>query len=304
MTKKAKNTTLKAILDVILYDNPATQDEIAEKLGITRRYVTKLLQPLIKENIVRRAYILDLKKFDEFSEIFEEEKTSREHAGTFIIKDVLKDMAAHVCQELDLSFEALSKHDRNMANEALKMDYTTNKMHEKVRSSVDTAISMNPYYEFSKTTIFGEIAYDLERIADYSGHIANFTMKESYEIDEEMMILLEEMFKRSKNMVKCAMDAFLNENMELKDSIMDSEEKIHKLQKKSLNCIATQMAEVPFEDKDRSTYYISLSRVVKAFERIADISIEIIDTAEEFYYNVPRSTTPERFRRRKTKFDI
>ena len=73
-----------------MYDNPATQDEIADKLGLTRRYVTKLLQPLIKEGVVRRAYILDLKKFDEFSEMFDEEKTSREHAGTFLIKGYVK----------------------------------------------------------------------------------------------------------------------------------------------------------------------------------------------------------------------
>ena len=93
MTNRAKNSTLKAVLEVILYDNPATQDEIADKLGLTRRYVTKLLQPMIKEGVVRRAYILDLKKFDEFSEMFDEEKTSREHAGTFLIKDMLRDMA-------------------------------------------------------------------------------------------------------------------------------------------------------------------------------------------------------------------
>ncbi|MGZ7134938.1 MAG: winged helix-turn-helix transcriptional regulator, partial [Methanobacterium sp.] len=37
MAKKARNGTLKAILDVIRYENPSTQDEIAERLGITRR---------------------------------------------------------------------------------------------------------------------------------------------------------------------------------------------------------------------------------------------------------------------------
>ena len=90
MSSKRKNSTLKAVLDVILYENPSTQDEIAEKLGLTRRYVTKLLQPLVKRGVVKRAYILDLKKFDEFSEMFNEEPTSREHAGSFLIKKCLK----------------------------------------------------------------------------------------------------------------------------------------------------------------------------------------------------------------------
>jgi phosphate transport system protein len=298
MTKKAKNSTLKAVLDVILYENPSTQDEIADKLGLTRRYVTKLLQPLVKRGVVKRAYILDLKKFDEFSEMFQEEPTSRENAGSFLIKDMLKTMAIQVCQQFDLSFEAFVKYDEDLANEALKLDYITNNMHEKVRSSVDTVISINPYSEFSKTMVFGEIAYDLERIADHTSQIANFVLSGCYEVDQEMQKTLESMFKTSRKMVKYSMKAFLNEELDLKDKIMDYEEKIHELQKKALNNIATQMAEDDIMDKDRSTYYLSLSRVVKAFERIADISVEIVGTAGEFYRNIPRTTTPERFRRR------
>lgn len=59
------NKTLEDILDVIVYDNPSTQDEIAEKLGISRRYVTQLLKPLIDEDIVKRSYVVDMKKYDE-----------------------------------------------------------------------------------------------------------------------------------------------------------------------------------------------------------------------------------------------
>ncbi len=295
---RAKNSTLKAVLEVILYDNPATQDEIADKLGLTRRYVTKLLQPLIKEGVVRRAYILDLKKFEEFSEVFDEEKTSREHAGTFLIKDMIRDMTQHVCQQFDMSFEALLKHDSQLADEALKMDYISNNMHEKIRSSVETVISIDPYSEFSKTMIFGEVGYDLERIADHTCHIANFALKEVDPIDEEFMETLKSMYKTARKMVDKSTEAFLDERLELKDGVMDYEEKIHELQKKALNNIATQMADDDVLDKDRSNYYLSLSRVVKAFERIADISIEIIDTAGEFHRNIPRSTTPERFRRK------
>ena len=299
MTNRAKNSTLKAVLEVILYDNPATQDEIADKLGLTRRYVTKLLQPLIKEGVVRRAYILDLKKFDEFSEMFDEEKTSREHAGTFLIKDMLRDMAKHVCSQFDMSFEALLNSDSEMADEALRMDYVSNNMHEKVRSSVETVISINPYSEFSKTMVLGEVGYDLERIADHTCHIANFALHESDPIDDEMMETLKSMYKTSRKMLNQSTEAFLDERLELKDKVMDYEEKIHSLQKKALNNIAIQMADDDM-DKDRSNYYLSLSKVVKAFERIGDISIEIIDTAGEFYRNIPRTTTPERFRRTKS----
>jgi phosphate transport system protein len=295
---KRSNSTLKAILDVILHDNPSTQDEIAEKLGLTRRYVTKLLQPLVKRGVVRRAYILDLKKFDEFSEMFDEEKTSREYAGAYLIKDMLKNMIEHVCKQFDMSFESFVNYNDEMANKALEMDYISNNMHEKIRSSVDTVISINPYTEFSKTMVFSEVAYDLERIADHTCHIANFVLNGCHEVDPEMLEVLNSMYTTSRKMVKYSMQGFLNEELDLKDKVMDYEEKIHELQKKALNNIAIQMAEDDVMDKDRSTYYLTLSRVVKAFERIGDISVEIIDAAGEFYRNIPRTTTPERFRRR------
>lgn len=301
LSKNNKNTTLKSILDIILYENPTTQDEIAEKLGISRRYVTQLLQPLVKNGVVKRAYILDLQKFNEYSELFHEEPTSREYAGSLLIKDMLQTMLNHVDNQLKQSFEAFSNNDVELANDALRMDYTTNNMHEKVRSSVDTAISINPYHEFGKTVLFSEVASDLERIADHSGIIANFPIKESYAVDEEMLKFLRNMYDTSQKMLTWSMDAFLNERVNLRPDVMDYEERIHGIQKKALNCIATQMAETPFEDKDRSTYYISLSRVVKAFERIADISVEIMDTAAEYYQNIPRTTTPERFRNQRYK---
>jgi phosphate transport system protein len=297
MNNRVKNTTLKAVLEVILYDNPATQDEIAEKLGLTRRYITKLLQPLIKEGIVRRAYILDLKKFDEFSEMFDEEKTSREHAGTFLIKEMLRDMAKHICRQFDMSFNSLSTYNSELANEALKLDYISNNMHEKVRSSVETVISINPYSEFSKTMIFSEVASDLERIADHTCLIANFALNDTYRIDKEMIEILTLMYETSRKMVNHSINAFLDEKLDFKDKIMDYEEKIHELQKKALNKIAEHMSEDDVMDTERSNYYLSLSRVIKAFERIGDISVEIVDAAGEFYRNIPRSTTPERFRR-------
>ncbi|MGZ7070228.1 MAG: PhoU domain-containing protein, partial [Methanobacterium sp.] len=116
-------------------------------------------------------------------------------------------------------------------------------------------------------------------------------------VDPDIFKYIEEMFETSKDMVNYSMEVFLNEKLDLKNKVMNYEEKIHILQKKALNCIATQMAEASFDDTERSTYYLSLSRVVKAFERIGDISIEIIDISREYYENKPRTITPERFRR-------
>ena len=290
-----KNKTLKDILDCILYENPSTQDEIAEKLGITRRYVTQLLQPLVKEGTVKRAYMIDLKVYEKLAESFGDYAPVSD-SGYILVNDMLSNMAKHVQSQLQESFDAVQDYDENKANLALEMDYTTNNMVEKVRTSVETIVSINQHSELSKSMLYNEVAYDLERIGDYCGHIAKFVIEDVYEVDEVILKNLKKMHKTAQKMIRSAMLAFLEGKTNLKDDIMDFEESMHMLQNKSINIIATQMAENSFDEKERSNYFMYLFRVVKAFERIGDISIEIIDVAIEFHNNIPRSTTPRTFR--------
>ncbi|WP_278823509.1 phosphate uptake regulator PhoU [Methanobrevibacter smithii] len=290
-----KNKTLKDILDCILYENPSTQDEIAEKLGITRRYVTQLLQPLVKEGTVKRAYMIDLKAYEKLAESFGDYAPVSD-SGYILVNDMLSNMAKHVQSQLQESFDAVQDYDENKANLALEMDYTTNNMVEKVRTSVETIVSINQHSELSKSMLYNEVAYDLERIGDYCGHIAKFVIEDVYEVDEVILKNLKKMHKTAQKMIRSAMLAFLEGKTNLKEDIMDFEESMHMLQNKSINIIATQMAENSFDEKERSNYFMYLFRVVKAFERIGDISIEIIDVAIEFHNNIPRSTTPRTFR--------
>lgn len=290
-----KNKTLKDILDCILYENPSTQDEIAEKLGITRRYVTQLLQPLVKEGTVKRAYMIDLKVYEKLAESFGDYALVSD-SGYILVNDMLSNMAKHVQSQLQESFDAVQDYDENKANLALEMDYTTNNMVEKVRTSVETIVSINQHSELSKSMLYNEVAYDLERIGDYCGHIAKFVIEDVYEVDEVILKNLKKMHKTAQKMIRSAMLAFLEGKTNLKEDIMDFEESMHMLQNKSINIIATQMAENSFDEKERSNYFMYLFRVVKAFERIGDISIEIIDVAIEFHNNIPRSTTPRTFR--------
>lgn len=290
-----KNKTLKYILDCILYENPATQDEIAEKLGITRRYVTQLLQPLVKEGTVKRAYMVDLKAYEKLAESFGDYAPVND-SGYILVNDMLSNMAKHVQSQLQESFDAVYEYDEAKANAALEMDYTTNNMVEKVRTSVETIVSINQHSELSKSMLYNEVAYDLERIGDYCGHIAKFVIEDVYEVDEVILKNLKKMHKTAQKMIRSAIFAFLEGKTNLKEDIMDFEESMHMLQNKSINIIATQMAENSFDEKERSNYFMYLFRVVKAFERIGDISIEIIDVAIEFHKNIPRSTTPRTFR--------
>ena len=294
MSKKDK--TLKDILDIILYENPSTQDEIAEKLGITRRYVTQLLQPLVKQGTVKRAYMIDLKDYEEIFESISDYVSPKIATGNVLISDMLTNMAKHVNSQLETSFNAILEYDEEVANKALEMDFTTNNMVERIRTSVETIVNINQRSEFSKSILYNEIAYDLERIGDYCGHIAKFVINDIYEIDEKILKKLKKMYKIAQKMISISMKAFLEGETDLKDDLMELDESIHILQSKAINLIATQMAESSFDEKERSNYFIYLFRVIKAFKRIGGISVEMIDVALEFHDNIPRPTTPRTFR--------
>ncbi|MDO5821332.1 MAG: PhoU domain-containing protein, partial [Methanobrevibacter sp.] len=184
MTKR--NKTLEEILDVIFYNNPSTQDEIAEELGISRRYVTKLLKPLIDQDIVKRAYILDMDKLEETYGSMNGSFNSKKHSANFLIQNMIKNMAKHVGKQVELSFEAVLENDKQIAEDALEMDFTTNNMFEKVRSSVETVVNINPRSKLSKILLFNEAAYNYERIGDYCGHIAKFVINDDRPIDEDI----------------------------------------------------------------------------------------------------------------------
>ncbi len=291
-----RDQTLKDILDLILYENPATQDEIADKLGISRRYVTQLLQPLVKEGAVKRGYIVDLKTYEKFLESYGVNIQNKDSAGNIFVNDMVRNMVKHVHNQLECSFNALIDHDEDKANEALEMDFITNNMVEKIRTSVETIVSINQNSEFSKSVLYNEIAYELERIGDYCAHIAKFVINDVYEIEDDILKYLNKMYKKSQKMVRSSMIAFLDGKTDLKDEILDMEESLQILQSKSINLIATLMAENPFDEKERSNYFIYLFRVVKAFKGIANTTVEIADIALEFHNNIPRSTTPRTFR--------
>ncbi|MBO6109531.1 MAG: winged helix-turn-helix transcriptional regulator [Methanobrevibacter sp.] len=291
-----KNKTLMEILDLILYENPATQDEIADSLGISRRYVTQLIQPLIKDGTIKRAYMIDVKDYEKVAESLGQYVNSKDVSGYLLINDMLDNMAKHVHSQIENSFNAILEYDENKAKKALEMDYATNNMVEKIRTSVETIVSINQYPEFSKSVLYNEVAYDLERIGDYCGHIAKFVINDVYEVSESVLKKLKKMYKTAQKMLRLAMLTFLEGRTGLNDDIMELEESIHILQSKAINLIATQMAENSFDEKERSNYFIYLFRVIKAFERIGDISVEIKDVAIEFHENIPRPTTPRSFR--------
>ncbi len=295
MPKNIKNNTLKKILDIILYEAPSTQDEIADQLNISRRYVTKLLKPLIEGGVIKKAYVVDLKKFNEESDLYETYNAVPESSGEYLVKDMLKELGEQICKQYAWSFESLKNNDVDLARSAIKEDETTNHMYAKIRSSADTVISLDPYFEFSSTMMFNEVAYDMERIGDHICHVANFVVEENQPVKDSILDILQDMFDLSSKMFRKAVKNLLKMDLNIKEKSRRYERELRNLQQFAMKKISSQMAKDDI-DKKRSKYYLSLFRVIKSFERIGDISIEIMDATIEFYTESHPSISQNRFK--------
>jgi len=182
------NKTLEEILEYIFYQNPTNQDEIADDLKISRRYVTKLLKPLVDKDIVRKVYVVNLEKYDE---VYGDSEFSYKKISTdFLMQNILKTMAEHIQNQVKLSFDAILEKDKKKANEALEMDFSTNNMFEKIRSSVETVVNLDPHSKLSKILLFNEVAYNYERIGDYCGHLNKFVINDDAIVDDKILEIL------------------------------------------------------------------------------------------------------------------
>ena len=276
---RGKEATLAGIIRVIIEEEPETQDEIAEKLGISRRYVAKLLKPLIDENIVKHPYIVDMSKLHKINLQFDENLLMKE------IKTTLEKMEKTLLNNLDLVYTALKNNDKKLAEDIIIKDYALNKMEEEIRM----LLGMNAlkYLPGAYANAFATIASNLERLGDYIANIAEeivHGLKLDKDIENEVAVI----FNILKEMLTEAIDVVKSKRKETK--IHELEEQLHK----NLELLLNKVLENKREDLN---FYVQFGMFLKDIERFGDRCVNIVDIALELYHNIPRSPIPERLKR-------
>ena len=276
---RGKEATLAGIIRVIIEEEPETQDEIAEKLGISRRYVAKLLKPLIDEKIVKHPYVVDMSKLHKINLQFDENLLMKE------IKTTLEKMEITLLNNLDLVYTALKNNDKKLAEDIIIKDYALNKMEEEIRM----LLGMNAlkYLPGAYANAFATIASNLERLGDYIANIAEeivHGLKLDKDIENEVAVI----FNILKEMLTEAIDVVKSKRKETK--IHELEEQLHK----NLELLLNKVLENKREDLN---FYVQFGMFLKDIERFGDRCVNIVDIALELYHNIPRNPIPERLKR-------
>ncbi|HIP17418.1 MAG TPA: winged helix-turn-helix transcriptional regulator [Methanothermococcus okinawensis] len=266
---RGKDATLAAIIETILYDEPETQDEIAKKLNISRRYVAKLLKPLIDDKIVLHPYIIDMDKLSKLEIYGNIEKP------LYNVIALFNKMGKNVLYNLDKVFNALKTRDLEDAKSIIFQDYALNKLEEEIHLSIK--MDNLRYLPMEQTILLSSIASNIERCGDYLSNIAEEITNGLY-IKDYLHEDINEIYDIVKNMFIISMDMALNKKMTFE--IYDLEKKLHE----KLDKIMKDLAENEECKSKNINYYIQFGMFLKDIERFGDRCIKIFKASKEFYY--------------------
>ncbi|MBA2861166.1 PhoU domain-containing protein [Methanococcus maripaludis] len=276
---RGKDATLAAIINIILDEEPETQDDIADRLNVSRRYVAKLLKPLVDGGAILHPYVVNLEKLKEFEDYIETDRYFKEIYETF------DRMGTNVIQNIDKVFDSLKTHDLDIANSIILEDYALNRMEDEVNLVIK--LKASKYMDMNSLMQISNIAANIERCGDYLSNIAEEVVnglfvdpaikKEIFEIRD----IISKMFDHAMNMVK---------NKTIDTEIYELEGKLHK----KLDIMMEKLSENPDENLKDINQFIQFGMFLKDVERFGDRSLKIFELGREFHYNIPKNVkTPE-----------
>ncbi|WP_459201060.1 PhoU domain-containing protein [Methanococcus sp. CF] len=276
---RGKDATLAAIINIILDEEPETQDDIADRLNVSRRYVAKLLKPLVDGGAIMHPYVVNLEKLKEFDEYIETDRYFKEIYETF------DRMGNNVIQNIDKVFDSLKTHDLDIAKGIILEDYALNRMEDEVNLVI--RMKASKYMDMNCLMQVSNIAANIERCGDYLSNIAEEVVnglfvdpsikKEVFEIQE----IISKMFTFAMDMVK---------NKKIGTEIYELEGNLHK----KIDIMMEKISENPDENLKNINQFIQFGMFLKDVERFGDRSLKIFELGREFHYNIPKNIkTPE-----------
>ncbi len=267
---RGKDATLVAILNTILDEEPETQDHIANKLGISRRYVAKLIKPLIDDGIITHPYIINMNKISKLEIADKIDKPLDK------IIELYGKMANNVLYNLDKTYTSLKNRDIEKAKGVIAQDYRLNKMEDEIAIS----IKMNnlKYLSMEQSMELSIIAANIERCGDYVSNIAEEIVN-GLIITDNLSEDIDYLFEIITKMFNYAINRIENNSQNYE--IYDLERELHNTIEKILEKISSEKC-----DNKNIQQYIQFGMFLKDVERFGDRSIKIFEAARDFYHNM------------------
>ncbi len=190
----------------------------------------------------------------------------------------LLEMSGHAEKLVELSIDALIDRDRETAEQVIAGDKVINTLEVEIEQLAVSLLALQQPMARDLRFIVGtiKVSSDLERVGDHAVNIAESAL---HLIDEGGTITpipeLEDMTRRSRAMLRDALDAFTRADGALGREVCKADDAVDALHNSVFRILLTHM----LEDARTITPSLELLLVSRNLERVADLATNISEDA-------------------------
>ncbi|MBW6512816.1 MAG: phosphate signaling complex protein PhoU [Desulfuromonadaceae bacterium] len=205
--------------------------------------------------------------------------TSFLHKELAALQKQLLTLTALVEESVQLSFKALTERDVVLANRLIAADDTINRMEVELEEECLKILALHQPVANDLRTIVAilKINNNLERIADQAVNISERAVAVAKAAPIESPLVLADMAKRVIAMLGKALDALVDSDLELANTVLRLDDEVDALHGRNYKLFTSYVRGNP-EKIDTILNYLTVSRHL---ERIADLATNI---AEDVIY--------------------
>jgi phosphate transport system protein len=179
-----------------------------------------------------------------------------------------------VLRALRSALNALARGDSELADEVIAFDDEIDRRYFKIEEGVQSLLARQTPVAIDLRLVLAvlRINLHLERMADYCVTVAKLTklMGELEVSGEAILRSLEEMGQRAEQMIRVALDAFANRDVDKAESLVDLDELIDRANRRAVEDVLS-LGDSP-EEREYGLRMLVVSRCV---ERIGDHAVDI-----------------------------
>jgi phosphate transport system protein len=185
----------------------------------------------------------------------------------------LQEEGALVLRVLRGALNALAQRDVELADEVIAFDDDVDQRYLQIEEGVQSLLARQTPVATDLRLVLALLHANLhlERMADYSVTIAKLT-KLVADVEGDPMLLqsLEEMGERAEEMIRVALDAFANRDLEAAESLVDLDELIDRSNRRFVERVVEIVAEPGLRE-----WVLRMVIVSRTLERIGDHAVDI-----------------------------
>ena len=191
------------------------------------------------------------------------------------LKERLLTMGSVVEAQVARSIKSLVDRDNPTATKVIEADHEVNRMEVEIDEECIRLLALRQPEagDLRFITTAMKIVTDIERIGDLAVDVSERALELNEEPNLKPYIDIPRMAKAARNMLKEALDAFVNRNAELAWSVLDEDDFVDELNKQIFRELLTFM----IEDPHSISRAIRITYISKYLERIADHATNIAE---------------------------